>query len=172
MDWLFSTDGFVAKRDCGDGWTDTMLSAYVASNGVAFLVYQAFPVLMILYLYPRHLKSVRPALRALMLFISTCGLTHLAEMLTATWPVYRLVVAVNCLNVATSILGLVLLVRAIEAIRFVPVRSVLENEVESLRDKFKDIQMDANRIADVDPDDAIARLRRLGAELVAMRRKF
>ena len=64
MKWLFDTSDFNSKQACGIGWTTELLWTYGASNAIAWLVYSIFPLLVLIYLYPRHLKSVRPALRA------------------------------------------------------------------------------------------------------------
>ena len=150
MDWLFNTDKFVSKTYCGDGWSNNLLAAYGISNFVSFLIYQIFPLLIIIYLYPRHLKSVRPALRALVIFVCTCGLTHLMEFFTIWWPIYRLVTVTHVLNMTTSSIGLIMLLIAIKRIRFVPIRADLEIELEQLKDVFKDIQHKANKIAESD----------------------
>ena len=147
MDWLFSTDGFSSKQVCGPAWTTGLLSVYGAANFIAFAIYQIFPALVLIYLYPRHLKIVRSALRALIIFVITCGLTHLAEMSTIWWPAYRFVTAIHCVNVLTSFTGAVLLVSAIEKIRFVPIRSDLENQLADLQEALRDVRESANRLA-------------------------
>ena len=169
MDWLFSTDGFVSKTQCGPSWTTALLVSYGIGNFVAFLIYQVFPALIVIFLYPRHLKSVRPALKALVVFVCTCGLTHLAEFLTVWWPAYRLVTAIHLLNMTTSSVGLVCLLVAIKRIRFVPIRTDLEDELQILRDRFKDIQHRANEIAvSSGTDAAISNLRDVANHLNAI----
>ena len=167
MNWLFSTDGFASKATCGPDWSTGLLAMYGLANAASFCIYQVFPVLVLIYLYPRHLKIVRPALRALIIFVATCGLTHLAEAATIWWPAYRIVTAVHCLNVLTSFTGAVLLVAAIEKLRFVPIRSDLENQLVDLQEAIRDLRESANQVA-VSSGTAAA-LEKLKAATAALR---
>ena len=147
LDWLFDASGFSSKQTCGPGWSTWLLAAYGVGNLIAFLIYTAFPLILFKVLVPRHLRAVKPALYSLVLFIISCGWTHLAEMLTIWWPAYRLVTLIHLMNAATSTTGLILLIVAIRRIRFVPIRSELENELAEVRDTLKDIQHSANELA-------------------------
>lgn len=144
---LFDVSGFNSKQVCGADWSTGLLLAYGISNALSFLTYQIFPILVWVFLYPRHLRSAKPALRALIIFVMTCGLTHLFEMLTIWWPAYRVVTLVHIVNNITSIFGLVLLVVAIRRLKYVPIRADLENELETLQNSMKNIRSSANTLA-------------------------
>lgn len=170
LEWFFCTSGFNSKQVCGTGWSGELLWLYGLANLISFVVYTAFPLLVLKYLYPRHLRSVRPALRALIVFVMTCGLTHFCEAMTIWWPAYRLVTAIHILNNITSLTGLWMLVSAIRAIRFVPIRSELEEELTLIRDTLKDIQSQANVLAATSGvSAAIAKLRRTSQLLESMK---
>ena len=160
MTWIFSTDGFAAKMHCGASWSPELLWIYAVANFIAFVIYQSFPILLLIYIFPRHLKAVRPALKALVLFISTCGLTHLMEMLTVFWPAYRLVTFVHVVNGITSITGLVWLFVAISRIRFIRPRAELEEMTERLKVAVKDVQDQANHLAVVNSTQGLEVLSR------------
>ena len=166
MWWLFDATGFSSKQVCGVDWTPGLLIAYGLANVIAGVIYQCFPLLILYYLYPRHLLSVRPALRALMIFILTCGLTHFAEAMTIFWPAYRFVTMVHWVNTCMSTLGLVLLVQAIRAIRFVPIRAELEDELELLKDASQNVRARANLLlASCGAEAAIEKLRQATSAL-------
>ena len=121
-----------------------------------FAIYQVFPAFVMFYLLPRHLREVKPAIVALVVFVSTCGLTHLAELWTIGWAAYRLTTAVHVLNVVTSSIGLTWLVIAIRRIRYVPTRNTLEDNIEHLMLTVKNVKATANQLAK-DQGDSVAR---------------
>ena len=169
LDWLLSTDGFVSKSECSPGFTPLMLWQYGVQNSISGSIYQIFPILVILFLIPRHLRAVKPSLWALVLFVSTCGLTHFARIPTIWWGTYRLSIAVDWLNVLTSSAGLTWLIIALRRIKYIPIRSDLEGELESLREAMKAIHARANKIAvESGTEAAIAKLRTAAEQLKSL----
>ena len=144
IDWLLQADVFNAKTHCGTGWSAALLWAYAVGNLLPALLYQLFPFYIVWKILPRHLPNVRPTLWALVVFVSTCGLTHVAEMMTIWYPAYRLVAAVHLLNTLTSFTGFVWLLIAIRRIQYIPQRAELEDDIQRLQDEVKRVHQEAN----------------------------
>jgi PAS domain S-box-containing protein len=87
---LFSTDGFIPRRICGQ-WPDWLVWEHVFGNALIALAYLTLPVVI------WRMGRVRPELRAFLgplhafaLFIVLCGLGHFLDILSFFRPMYRL----------------------------------------------------------------------------------
>ncbi len=119
--WLFDSHDFMARSQCGPGWSDGLVYLSQAANAAIAGAYFYIPIMLTL-LYVRVRKD--PILhrviegRAWILlmfaaFIFSCGLTHLANVVAFHWPAYRFFTAVDLLTAALSLPTAHVLVRIV-----------------------------------------------------------
>lgn len=97
---LFSVEGWVPRRQCG-AWDDTTLLLHIVSDLLIFACYVAIPAA----LWATR-NNPRPAVRTwlFIVFILTCGVTHLDDVIVFWWPAYRLFGVVKAVCAGASLL--------------------------------------------------------------------
>ncbi len=110
-DWLFSTEGFTARAQCGTGWSPSLIALYQIASTIIFLCYILIPAgVWRLYRAVQRGRPVRmPVVGCVFTaaFVSSCGLTHLMDRMMFAWPVYHLSTVVLCICALSSIAMLV-----------------------------------------------------------------
>ncbi|MBC7809197.1 MAG: ATP-binding protein [Akkermansiaceae bacterium] len=104
---LFSGDGFVPRRFCGD-WNGGLIWLHVVSDSVIFLAYLWIPLTMFVAFRRQGNKLVLPRATWLLIslyiaFIAACGFTHFFDALMFWNPVYRANGVIRALTAVISI---------------------------------------------------------------------
>lgn len=114
IDWLFSTEGFRPRKDCGT-WSPELIWLHVGSDLLIWLAYLSIP--MVLGYFARQ-KGV-PFYRLFWLFaafILACGFTHFIDALMFERPMYHLSGVVKAITAAVSWMTVIALVPAVPRI--------------------------------------------------------
>jgi PAS domain S-box-containing protein len=101
LDWLFSTEGFVPRWECGSfspalGWT------HILSDASIFGAYLAIPVVLVYFVLRRRDVPFTPVFWLFAAFILFCGLGHLVEASLFWSPHYRFSALVKVLTALAS----------------------------------------------------------------------
>lgn len=110
MEWLFNTADFATRNHCGR-WEYWVIILNQLANFLIFIAYFSIP--LSLYLLWSRLRT-NPVVRAevrdnswilvmFFVFIFSCGLTHLMDVLAFSWAPYRFFTLVDLVCAATSI---------------------------------------------------------------------
>jgi signal transduction histidine kinase len=101
LTWLFDSSPFVPRPQCG-GWSDGLIWLTMASDVLIWLAYMAIP--MVLYWVGRKRRDFphRGVIWLFVVFIISCGFTHLIDVFTFHYPVYRLGGAVRAITALAS----------------------------------------------------------------------
>lgn len=104
--WLADSSHYMPRGSCGD-WPDVLRSAWVYGNAVIAAAYFAIPVaLMVLWVKRRQDIDHPWVLVAFAAFVSSCGITHINEVIVWWYPAYRMftvaVVACAALSAFTA----------------------------------------------------------------------
>lgn len=105
MWWLFDTDGFVPRSNCG-AWTEVLKWAWWVGNGSIALAYVIMPIQFVWFWRKRKSDKInRPWIYVCYAaFVGLCGLGHLlTEIAVFWWPAYRFFTA---WHVATGVVSL------------------------------------------------------------------
>src|SRR5690606_23480149 len=86
---IFNTEGFVPRRICGD-WPPVYVWLHVVSNIIIAISYISIPLALAYILRKRTDIPFRLIFLMFILFIVTCGVTHIMDALMFYWPAYRL----------------------------------------------------------------------------------
>jgi len=90
MAFLFDTEGFPPRWQCGDGWTPLLGWLHILSDIAIWGAYMAIPATMWFFARKRSDLRLPPVFWLFVAFILFCGFTHLIEAGIFYWPVYRL----------------------------------------------------------------------------------
>lgn len=105
--WITDSTVFMARTHCGVGWTPQLISVAMLSNFLIFLSYTSIPLtLLFLNLKFRKLNEVpyNPMIVTMfMIFILSCGLGHLMDVLVFYWPMYRLFTIIDFITAVSSV---------------------------------------------------------------------
>lgn len=101
--WLFDTDGFPARWNCGSGWTSELGWTHILSDIVIWGSYTAIPIVLAVFIIRRRDVPFPRIFWLFIAFIFFCGTGHLIEAIIFWEPVYRLAGAVK---VGTAIVSL------------------------------------------------------------------
>ena len=133
MPWLFDTNGFPPRWNCGTGWTAALGWTHVASDLVMTAAFFAVPFAVWL-LARRGLGKGYGSL--LFLFAATftlCGVVHLLEAVIFWVPLYRLAAVMKFATACVSLVTVAVLLRALPRILALPEEAaradVLEGDV-------------------------------------------
>jgi PAS domain S-box-containing protein len=109
---LFDLTGFSPRKDCGTGWTPTMIGLHVTSDLFIWLAYVSIP--LVLFYFTRRRDLPFPRLFILFaLFILACGTTHLIDALVFEYPLYRFAAVMKLVTATVSWVTVIALVPAI-----------------------------------------------------------
>ncbi len=86
---LFSTRDYPPRWQCGN-WTDFEGWLYISSNVPIWAAYFAIPLLIFYFVRQRRELPFRNVFLLFIVFILSCGFTHLLDALIFWVPVYRL----------------------------------------------------------------------------------
>jgi PAS domain S-box-containing protein len=110
---LFSPSGFMPHGHCYL-WLPQLVWLHVISDTVIALAYVSIPVTLLVFMRKRRNLPFGWVLFASGVFIISCGMTHVLEIVTIWYPAYWLAGAVKAITAAAS-LG-----TAVMFVRFVP----------------------------------------------------
>ena len=98
---LFDPTGFPARKECGTGWTPTLIWMHVSSDLFIWLAYVSIPLILLYFTRRRDLPF--PRLFVLFaLFILACGTTHLIDAIIFEYPVYRFAALMKVVTAVVS----------------------------------------------------------------------
>lgn len=117
MSWLLDTAHFITRDRCGSGWTDMLIAVNRLSNLLIALAYFLIPLaLFALWLNVRRLVVVREIVGSnpsiilcFVVFIMSCGLTHLCDVSAFEWAPYRLFTVIDVVTAVSSLFTAMLL---------------------------------------------------------------
>ena len=124
---LFDTSGFPPRWQCGN-WSPAHGWLHIASDVGIWAAYSAIPLVLAYYLLRRRLPF-RGVQVLFILFILSCGLTHLIEAFIFWWPAYRLAGAVKFSTAVVSWLTVFALIRVTPKIMTLRASTELEAEI-------------------------------------------
>jgi hypothetical protein len=121
MNWLFDAADFLTRDHCGPGWTPALTVVNQVANFAIFVAYFSIPwSLLILWMRLRRMADLRELLAehawvllAFGVFICSCGLGHLDDVLVFQWAPYRFFTLVNVVTAAASLVTALLLPRTL-----------------------------------------------------------
>lgn len=89
---LFDASDFVARTQCGPGWSPALVATHRIADLLIFASYMALPFLTLWRAKRGRPFFPRNALGLFLLvgFVASCGVTHLTNQMMFVWPVYRL----------------------------------------------------------------------------------
>lgn len=129
MAFIFDTEGFPPRWQCGDGWTPFLGWLHILSDVAIWGAYMAIPATM--WLFARKRSDLRlPRVFSLYIaFILLCGFTHLIDAGIFYWPVYRLSALVKFATAAVSLATVGALIQIMPAALSIPGLSRINDEL-------------------------------------------
>ncbi len=120
--WLFDTSPFVPRANCGE-WPDWLIALAVLSNVGIAISYYLIPINLYRF-YAKRADDYQSSWIILLfvIFIASCGTTHLVDAMMFRWPMYRFLVLLDLFTAIVSLLTAYLLPRVIK--RLIIVESV------------------------------------------------
>lgn len=117
MDWLFDTSVFITRTHCGRGWTDQLVSLNRIANFLIFYAYVMIPIgILLLWGRLRRIEKIKAMIAtdgwmlvAFSIFIISCGLGHLMDVLVFSWAPYRLFTLIDIVTAISSLATAVML---------------------------------------------------------------
>lgn len=143
MEWLFETNVYVPRSQCGE-WPTWMVVLFVTSNIIIGLSYFAIPTI-ILWLYKRSKTNIP---RSWMMpffacFIFFCGTTHIVDAIIFKWPIYRVLLISEIMTAIISTITAILLPKVVlyvSKLKSVEELSAALKSTEEERDKRKEME--------------------------------
>lgn len=139
------TGEFIPRRDCA-GWTSEVAWLHNASDAVIGVGFLAIAVLILLFVRPRHARAFQPIFWLLGLSTISCAFTHFAEVLVYWWPLYWWTGVVKAVAAALAVIFLAMLGPLMPDVRRFPSGRELQDAVEDLRGKNREL---SNRLAEL-----------------------
>jgi len=112
MPWLTTTDGFVARKDCG-AWENWEVALHVVSDLLIWLAYLSIPLVLVYFARQRRGLPFSWLFVLFALFILACGTTHLVEAIIFYEPLYHLSGVVKAVTAVVSWMTVMALVPAV-----------------------------------------------------------
>ena len=114
---LFDPTGFTPRKDCGPGWTPSLIWLHATSDLFIWLAYVSIPLVLLYFTRRRDLPF--PRLFVLFaLFILSCGTTHLIDALIFEYPIYRFAGLMKAVTAVVSWATVIALVPIIPRVMF------------------------------------------------------
>ncbi len=127
MSWLFDTDPFTRRWDCGTGWEPWLAWLYIIAQAAIMFAYWFIPACATYYIVKRTRKVGKFHTKKIVFlfasFIFMCGVTHMTEVLVFRWPAYRFYTVLIAL---TAVISLVAAWHTPGAVRFELKRPTVE----------------------------------------------
>lgn len=144
--WLFDTDGFMARKDCGD-WPNWLVVVAMVSDIIIGFAYMAIPLLLGYFWYKRRRGLPHPNILVMFVFfIFFCGCTHFADALMYYWPAYRFSITLCIITAIISFCTVLYLPEVIGYFmqfktpgEYKEIAEALESQVSLERSTFKDL---------------------------------
>lgn len=144
---LFDPSGFPPRWNCGT-WTPFAGWLHIVSDVLIFLAYSAIPSALAVVLVRRRDVPFPRVLALFVVFILSCGLSHLVDAMMFYWPVYRFLGVVKAVTAVASISAAVVLIGSLHSVLHVPsVRRANEAlELALKREQEVRAQLEAARV--------------------------
>lgn len=142
LSWLFRTDGFPARWQCGDGWQESPWLGWlhiIADIGV-WSAYLAIPVVLWYFVKRRKDLPFRKVFLLFAAFIFACGTTHLMEAIIFWWPGYRLAGVIKLFTAIVSWATVFALVRVVPGVLTMRAPEELEDEIAARKAAESELQ--------------------------------
>jgi len=131
--WLFETARFIPHGVCLL-WRPDLVALHVVSDAVIAASYFAIPIAI--FVFARKRFDLEPEHRRMALlfvaFITACGLTHVAGIVTLWWPLYGLQGLIKGLTAVISVLTAAALPMLVPRLLSLPSSKVLQAANDSL----------------------------------------
>jgi len=110
MNWLLDTTHFITRNNCGDhaGWSQQLIAIYQLANLTIAIAYFSLPIgiLGLWYKLKEFKLTINNKTWVILLFglfILSCGLGHLMDVISFYYVPYRLFVLIDCITAIFSI---------------------------------------------------------------------
>lgn len=116
MEWLFDATSFMTRNHCGR-WGSWLVTINQTANLLIFLAYFTIPLsLLSLWMTVKQSPELKKSMAdstwivlMFVIFILSCGLTHLMDVLAFSWAPYRLFTFIDCVTAVASVPTAILL---------------------------------------------------------------
>jgi PAS domain-containing protein/two-component sensor histidine kinase len=142
LTWLFQTDGFPARWDCGPAWQESPWLGWlhiIADLGV-WSAYLAIPVVLWYFVKRRKDLPFRKVFLLFGAFIFACGTTHLMEAIIFWWPGYRLAGMIKLFTALVSWATVFALIRVVPGVLTMRAPEELEKEIAARKAAEAELQ--------------------------------
>jgi PAS domain S-box-containing protein len=133
MDWftdLFSGNGFMPRRVCGDWTTELMLLHIISDTGI-WLAYMSIPAIMAYFIRRKKDMPFPHVFWMFVAFIVFCGFTHLVDVMMFFHPAYRFAGVLKAATAIVSLATVYAIWRVMPAALLIKNPKELEQEVEA-----------------------------------------
>lgn len=135
MSWLFDASSFITRNHCGN-WTSTLIAINRIANLLIFIAYFTIPLSLYSFWTSTHKDAIivkvfgqKPSIiLCFVVFIFSCGLTHLCDVLAFDWAPYRLFTLVDVITAIASVFTAVILPGVIKTVLVERLWEVKDNE--------------------------------------------
>ncbi|MBV8265353.1 MAG: response regulator, partial [Planctomycetaceae bacterium] len=129
---LLDPSGFVPRRLCG-AWTSQLVWLHNLSDTLIWLAYLAIPLILIYFVRRRRDVPFRWMFWMFGIFITSCGLTHLLEVVVFYVPIYRFIGVVKLATAFASWATMIALIPTVPKALALRSPEELEREVAERR---------------------------------------
>jgi PAS domain S-box-containing protein len=165
LNWLLNPSAYIPHGMCLL-WQPGLVALHVVSDGAIALAYFAIPVSLAVFLRQRKdLEPQHQALAALFgVFITACGLTHLASIVVLWIPLYGAEGVLKAVTAAASVATAIVLPFLVPQLLRIPSPRALEAEIRSHRATLDALSAARAKLAD--------RVAQTESDLVETNRRF
>lgn len=133
--WIFESDVFMTRDRCGPGWTDDLMSVYIASNLAIAVSYFAIPAMLVVLYRSKRQSLPSPWLLVLFAsFIALSAITYLCDVTVFWWAPYRLYTLFRVLTAVVSLAAAAVMPFIIKTLVKLPCREyvhALNNQLQA-----------------------------------------
>ena len=134
LDFLFSYGGYAPHGYC-IAWDPLVLWSHIGADAVIALSYFAIPALIVNFVRRRGEPTLHAPAMMFALFITFCGLSHVAGIITFFYPAYGLQAVIKVATALISIATAVLTISLWPAILRLPAPGELSTALDAHRDE-------------------------------------
>lgn len=157
LQWLFDASQFVPRSTCGKGWTELLIIMSRSANLWITAAYLFIPAnLFVIWYYKRKDMPKAFIIPLFIIFIVSCGFSHLTHWIVFYWPAYRFFVLVDMVTAIVSTGTALIMPFVTIAILSFPTIKDLERLVS--RNEYLNKMQEENRNLNLLKDRRITRL--------------
>ena len=113
--WLLDGSVFITRDHCG-AWTPGLIGINQLTNFMIAMAYFAIPIALLVVWFRMYVPGAKKIVRQhpwmillFVIFIFSCGLGHLNDVIVFWWAPYRLFTFINLLTAVSSVITAMLL---------------------------------------------------------------